>query len=545
MRLQTSDYVSRVRRVREVTGNPFIPSSTVTTSPSRAAATTLFPRGSGDTPRQKNSNRVAEWRQLCCNGEMGIFMQRQKPRAQARRVPRRISRLVALYLTFGALLTGIWYLRSQGDQGQAYLRGITASIEAMTSPKAAPIGYITAPIERGTITTVIKATGTVNAMVTVDVSSQLSGRIADVLVNFNDEVKAGQPIARVDPETYIARVNEAKAALKIATATVQVTQAALQRAQASVANAQSARTVSEVQLVGVRAKFRETENELERKIKLARTASVAEVELGRMRAQHAVGEAELNAAIEQRNIRSQEISIAEADLRMAEATLRNAEAVVEQKEAALEQAKVDLQRTEILAPIDGIIIKRDVNPGQTVAVSLEAKTLFKIVNGMLDMQVHGVIDEADVGRLRVGQVVNFTVDAHPDRVFAGRLLQIRKSPEVIQNVVTYTAIISAPNTDHLLFPGMTANLRVTISELEDVLKIPNQALSFRPKGHPGERSRGASMNVWVLGIDGKPSPVQVTIGQRDDSGAQLLPGRLAGGQQVIIGIASGGPASGL
>ncbi len=460
-------------------------------------------------------------------------MQRQTYGPEARAIASRISRArVAAFFALGVALVGVWYVRSQADKAQSYFGAVIA-----------PIEYVTVPIVRGSIATVIKATGTVNTVVTVDVSSQLSGRIADVLVNFNDEVKAGQPIARVDPETYIARVNEAKAALKIARASVQFQQAALERAQASVANARTTRAVAEVQLVGVRAKFRESEKELQRKVQLARTAIVTEAELGRVRAQHVVGEAELSTAVEQHNIKIQEIAMAEADLHMAEASVRNAEAVVEQKQAALDQAQLDLQRTEILAPIDGIIIKRDVNPGQTVAVSLEAKTLFKIANGLLEMEVHGNIDEADVGRLRVGQAVNFTVDAYPDRVFTGRVLQIRKSPEVIQNVVSYTAVISAPNTDQLLFPGMTANLRITISELEDVLKVPNQALSFRPNGETfsGERSSGAtgSTKVWVLGVDGKPVPVRVTIGQRDDGGAHLLSGGLADRQQVIIGAASG------
>src|SRR5260370_11334521 len=157
-------------------------------------------------------------------------------------------------------------------------------------------------------------------------------------------------------------------------------------------------------------------------------------------------------------MKAEAIAIAEAEQHMAEANVENAQAVVEQRQAALDQARLDLDRTVLRAPIDGIIIKRDVNPGQTVAVSLEAKTLFKIANDLREMEVHGKIDEADVGQLKGGQTALFTVDAYPDRTFSGQVLQIRKSPEVVQNVVTYTTIVSAPNPDLLLRPGMTPRL---------------------------------------------------------------------------------------
>ena len=194
------------------------------------------------------------------------------------------------------------------------------------------------------------------------------------------------------------------------------------------------------------------------------------------------GAADLRAVIEQVNIKSEAIEIAEADLRMAEANLENAEAVIEQKQSGRrQQAELDLKRTVLRSPIDGVIVKRDVNPGQTVAVALEAKTLFTIANNLDSMEVHGKIDEADIGKLRVGQSARFTIDAYPDRTFTGKVLQIRKASEVVQNVVTYTAIISAPNPELLLLPGMTAELRVVISDTGNVLKIPNQALHFRPE----------------------------------------------------------------
>src|SRR6516164_7033219 len=300
--------------------------------------------------------------------------------------------------------------------------------------------FLTAPVERGSIATLVKASGTVEAVVSVDVSSQLSGRIAEVFVNFNDTVRAGQPIAQIDPEIFAARVNEASAALNVGTATAHVQKAAVERAKVAMLNA---------------------ERELQRHLELARTNSGIGRELDQARAQRA---------------------IAEAEQHMAEANLENAQAVVEQRQAALDQARLDLDRTVLRAPIDGIIIKRDVNPGQTVAVGLEAKTLFTIANDLREMEVHGKIDEADVGQLKVGRTAQFTVDAYPDQTFSGQVLQVRKSPEVVQNVVTYTAIISAPNPDLLLLPGMTAQLRIVVRDTGEVLKVPNQALRFRPNG---------------------------------------------------------------
>src|SRR6516165_8185158 len=370
---------------------------------------------------------------------------------------------------------------------------------------SSPPTFLTAPIERGNIATLVKASGTVEAVVSVDVSSQLSGRIAEVFVSFNDNIKAGQPIAQIDPEIFAARVSEARAALNVGTAAAHVQKAAVERAKVAVLNA---------------------ERELQRQLELARTGSGIGRELDQARAQRA---------------------IAEAEQHMAEANLENAQAVVEQRQAALDQARLDLDRTVLRAPIDGIIIKRDVNPGQTVAVTFEAKTLFKIANDLRGMEVHGKIDEADVGQLKVGQTTQFTVDAYPDRTFSGQVLQIRKSPEVVQNVVTYTTIISAPNPDLLLLPGMTAQLRIVVRDTGEVLKVPNQALRFRPNGSgpPSDRqnanqaaSSEASATVWLVGEDGRPGPIAVRLGASDDNSTALQEGRLSEGQQLIVGVAN-------
>jgi HlyD family secretion protein len=407
--------------------------------------------------------------------------------------------------------------------------------------------FLTAVVERGSISTVVKASGTVEAVVSVDVSSQLSGRIAEVFVNFNDTVAAGQPIAQIDQEIFTARVNEANAALHVARATAQVERAALQRATVAVTNALTAKSLAEAQSAATKARQDEMERELQRKLQLARAGSGSERDLSQAQALRDAGAADLRASVVQIRMREQAIAIAEAEKFMSEANTENAQAVVEQRQAALDQAVVDLGRTTLRAPIAGVIIKRDVNPGQTVAVSLEARTLFTIANDLREMEVHGKIDEADVGQLKPGQAVRFTVDAYPDRTFSGQVLQVRKAPEVVQNVVTYTAIVSAPNPDLLLLPGMTAQLRIVVTNTGEVLKIPNQALRFRPNGagpatgHQGTGQAPSSeepATVWLVAEDGRPSPIAVKLGPSDDSSTALLEGPLSEGQQVIIGVAN-------
>jgi HlyD family secretion protein len=443
-------------------------------------------------------------------------------------------RLALLTVLLIILIMGLGYTYTPEDQGST---------------------FITAPVERGTISAQVKATGTIEAVLTVDVSSQLSGQIADVFVNFNDPVKAGQPLARLDQDIFVARVNEAKAALKVGAATALVQKAALERAIATVANAQTAKKLAEAQSVAAKATQDEVEREFRRKLELANTGSVTDRDLTQARSHRDTGAADLQASNDQILMKEEATAIAEAEVRMAEANIENSQAIVEQKQAALDQAQLDLDRTVLRAPIDGTIIKRDVNPGQTVAVSLEAKTLFRIANDLREMEVHGEIDEADVGELRIGQTVLFTVDAFPGRTFTGRVLQIRKSPEVVQNVVTYTTIISAPNPQLLLLPGMTAALRIVISDTEDILKIPNQALRFRPIGTSSRSdqrdqdqtvfSAGASATVWTVGKDGGPVPVAVMLGVSDDRSTQMTGGSLKQDQQLIVGISHAQTRTGL
>jgi HlyD family secretion protein len=415
--------------------------------------------------------------------------------------------------------------------------------------------FITAPVERGTISSVVRATGTVDATATVDVSSQLSGRIAEVFVDFNDTVSREQPLARLDQEIFVARVNEAAAAHVVATASAEVQKAALARARTAVTNAGTAQKLAEAQSEAVSARLDEAERELQRKLTLAGSGTVAARDLGQSRTLRDTSAADFRASVEQITMKKEAIAMAEADVAMAEAALQNAEAVVEQRRATLDQARLDLERSTLRSPIAGVILKRDVNPGQTVAVTLEAKMLFKVANDLRRMEVRAKVDEADVGHLKPGQTATFTVDAYPDQTFTGRVLRIHKFPEVTQNVVTYTAIISAPNDDLLLLPGMTAVLRIVVNNSGEALKIPSEALRFRPASAtsmPAPTARTTTLTasapsgeVWVVGLDGRPEPIAVRTGLSDGSGAQLLEGQLHEGQPLIVGLANSQTRNGI
>jgi HlyD family secretion protein len=409
-------------------------------------------------------------------------------------------------------------------------------------------GYTTVRIERGTIRTVIKATGVVNPVLMIEVGSQLSGIISEVLVNFNDVVKAGQVIARVDPEAYIAAVKKASAALKIAKATAELQQAALQRARVAVENARIASKAGEADLAAAQAKQAEAERDVQRNTTLSRTSAISDREFTASRAARDAGAAGITSLRAQLKMKDEAIAIAEAEVSMSEANVASAEAVVEQNQAALEQAEVDLQHTQIRSPIDGVVISRVINSGQTVAVSLVSKVLFKIAEDLREMQVEGKIDEADIGQVKEGQPATFTVDAYPDQNFSGRVVQVRRSPELLQSVVTYTAVISAPNPDYLLFPGMTARLSIVVEETSAALKVPNAALRFRPQGRTSDDRqstgfRAESKTVWVERKPGEAQPVTVTTGKSDEAGTQILSGGLTQGDPVIIGTSDRGQSS--
>ncbi len=312
--------------------------------------------------------------------------------------------------------------------------------------------YRTVKVERGAIAAVVAASGTLNAVTTVQVGSQVSGQIKEILADFNSAVKKDQIIARIDPATFELRVSQ--------------TRADLDAARSAVAVQRSALAAQDAEIARVRINLVDAERDYRRKKALVDKRFLSPAERDKAKTLFDATRQQLRAVQAQRKV--------------GEAQIASALAAVKQREALVRQAEVDAERTIIRAPVDGTVILRNVDAGQTVAASLQAPVLFTIAQDLHDMQVEAAIDEADVGRLRVGQRVGFTVDAFPRRNFSGGIRQIRKSPLNVQNVISYTVVISAANADLALLPGMTANVRIEVERRDDVLKIANAALRFQP-----------------------------------------------------------------
>jgi HlyD family secretion protein len=420
--------------------------------------------------------------------------------------------------------------------------------------------FRTAPVTRGPLTSAVSATGTLNAVITVQVGSQISGQIKELHADFNSVVKKDQLIARIDPDSFEAKVNQAKAQVDAARASVLNQQAVVEKTRADLENARAALAASKANTAKAQVTVVDSRRTLGRNHDLRLRGLIAQADEDTAQAAYDSAVAQQEASKAQEEAQGSTVRSAEAQLRVAEAMRQNAQAQVVQNEAALRQAQVDLDRTFIRAPVDGVVVGRTVDVGQTVAASLQAPTLFTIAQDLRNMQVDTNVDEADVGRVKVGQTVTFTVDSFPGRTFSGEVVQIRKAPLVVQNVVTYDVVVTAKNPDQRLLPGMTANVRIVIEQKENVMQVPNAALRFRPPGmEPTERERPArpsgpggrsggppSGRVWIVGTDGKPAAVSLQLGIGDGTYTEVAKGEIKEGEHVIVGLAVPGerPQSG-
>lgn len=307
-------------------------------------------------------------------------------------------------------------------------------------PRGQVVTYDTVEVTRGPIRKIVSTSGPVRALVTVSVGSQLSGQVETVTVDFNTEVDAGQLLASLDAKTFEAKAAQARADLAAARASVLNQEAVLPKAEAV---------------------LRQAERSTGRQTTLAARGFSAQ--------------STLDTAV-------RDTAVAKAEIAVARAMIENAKAVVAQRQAALDQAEIDLDRTRIISPIAGTVISRSVDPGQTVAASLQAPELFKIAQNLRRIRIEAQVNEADVGALSEGNPAAFTVDAYPDRRFEGRVTQVRLAAIELNNVVTYTVIIEAANEDRRLFPGMTANVEIETARRDGELRVPNEALRFRPRG---------------------------------------------------------------
>jgi HlyD family secretion protein len=424
--------------------------------------------------------------------------------------------------------------------------------------KADASDYLTGKAERGDVAITVSATGTVQAVTTVLVGSQASGTVAWLGADFNTQVKRGQVIARLDSTTFQAQIENARASVANAEASVQAATTEITNQNANIQAAKANHEVARVQsddAASLANRYKDLHDVLPGR----------DIESAQAQASVAAGRVAQAAA---------QVAQAEAARQTSSARLEQAKAQLAQARAQLEQAQANLSHTVITSPIDGVVVSRDVDVGQTVAASLSAPTLFTIANDLTKMQVLASIDEADVGQIREGIKANFTVDAFPGQEFSGQVSQVRLNAQNLQNVVTYTAVVEVSNPELKLRPGMTANITFPVEQRENVLTVPNAALRFKPElsekeqqklrddmqarreqraaeRQPsenrertgerdaqspvaGNRQRQGQM-VWVL-LDGKKiEPRFVRTGLTNGRVTEIVAGSIQEGETIVIG----------
>ena len=460
--------------------------------------------------------------------------------------------------------------------------------------------YMTARIEKGNLRNTVTATGALQAVTTVQVGSQASGTIAALYADFNSVVKKGQVIAQLDPSVAKAQVEQARANLEQARASLAQARAAVVNARAGITDAQARNLAAkstvqnnqagvsgaEANVAVLKAQQDDALSLLKQQESLLKAGVISQREYEIAQTGYKTAEARYNQAVAQLNqaklseqssasagmAQSQAaVEQSQAQVQQAQAQVQQTSAQVQQAQAALSLAEVNLSHTTITSPIDGVVVSRDVNVGQTVAASLSASTLFTIANDLTQRQAIANIDQADIGLVEQAKSVRFSVDAFPAKEFDGKIAEMRLNPVNVQNVVTYNVVINVENPQQQLKPGMTANLTITIDERNNVLKVPNSALRFTPQDANGQRTGagqgqrqgrtrqqqadgaqgdsgenrfapasapvlpGQIRRVWVLGQDGKPERRRITVGLSDGSATEVVDGDLREGDMVITG----------
>jgi HlyD family secretion protein len=353
---------------------------------------------------------------------------------------------------------------------------------AFSGNGASEIVFRTAKVERGGVIRTVSASGKLNPVTTVTIGSQVSGKIKEVLVDYNSPVRAGEVIARIDPESFAAKMRESRAELAVTQAAQLNRAAALTRAIAEHENTRASLAANMADVTKAEVQLVDLEQDFKRKQTLRKEGFTAESALDKARAAFRTAQAELASARARVLAQKSLIGSRAAEIKIAEAEVAEAAAQAQKAEATLKQAEVNLEYTYIRSPVDGTVIDRAVDVGQTVAASLQAPILFTIAKDLREMQVETSIDEADIGQVAVGQPASFEVDAFPDRKFAGAVRQVRKLAKETENVVTYTVVVRAGNPNLRLLPGMTAQVQIQITRLDGILKVPNAALRYRPAG---------------------------------------------------------------
>lgn len=364
---------------------------------------------------------------------------------------------------------------------------IIIAVSVLINMNANKEQYKTRALKKRTIVQSVFASGTVNPVITVSIGSQVSGTIKELYVDFNSEVKKGQLLAQIDPALFEARVNESRASLN---------------------NAQ--------------ANYERVKSVMENDLKTYNR---------------------YKALYERKFVAKSELDLAESTYKADVASLNAAKAQIAQAKATLDNNLTNLRYTRIISPVDGIVVSRSVDVGQTVAASFQTPTLFSVAQDLTKMQIDTSVVEADIGRVKVGQDVEYTIYGYPDETFTGKVSQVRISPTTVQNVVTYNVVIIIDNKDLKLIPGMTANVSIITNKKENVLCVDNRALKFSPQTtKDGAKKKYQEYGVWILEKN-KPKRVTVQIGASDENYTEITSDELKEGDRVIISSTSKGKAA--
>jgi HlyD family secretion protein len=440
--------------------------------------------------------------------------------------------------------------------------------------RAAVNEFFTAPVDRGPLRNVVNATGVLQNVVTVQVGSQVSGQVQEIYADFNSVVKRGQMLAKLDPRNFDALVQNSEATVASAEARVRGAEADIETNNANLQSAKANLEAAKVTRDTNRIFYDRARDSLAKGIVSKNDYDTAKSNSDSSEAKYL----QAKAAVDQGS--AQGLSI--------EAALQQAKAQLKQAVAGLDQAKLNLEYTHIYSPVDGVVISRSIDVGQTIAASLQAPTLFSIANDLSQMQVNASVDEADIGNISAAEDVKFTVDAYPNEVFKAKISEIRLSPQTVQNVVTYSVILNIDNSDMKLRPGMTATITFTVDQRDSVLKIPNAALRYTPPGQTrpdpketlresgssdkveqpaksgssavsaseGVRTRlapGQKWNpadkirfmtpkkrtqrpalIWVLNAQKQPEKRNLMLGITDGVNSEIISGDVKAGDQVIV-----------
>jgi HlyD family secretion protein len=427
------------------------------------------------------------------------------------------------------------------------------------------VEYFTATVTEGELRKTINATGVVQTVVTVPVGSQVSGQVNEIFADFNSVVKRGQLLAKLDPRNLESAVANSTAQLLAAQARLRSAEAELRTHAANLSSSRANLSVSRVARENAKL-------QLDRAIQLSQKGLQATTELDTAKANY-------DSAVARYDQAAASLEQVEAQRASTDAQIAQAKAGLQQVEADLERTKVNLEYANIFSPVDGVVISRDVDVGQTISASTSAPTLFSIATDLSEMQVKASVDEADIGSISEDAKVTFTVDSYPNTIFTGKIAEIRLNPQTVQNVVTYSVILSIQNKELRLKPGMTASIKIVVAERDKVIKVPNSALRYHLPGTPApsfadsvasddsskaiaragagvslpqapgqrwnpvEKLRFATLDrtktregaVFILGPDNKPIEKKVVLGITDGAMSELISGELKANDEVIVG----------